>query len=237
MNTVRRERHGAGRGRRRGSATVEFLAVAPFVLVITLAFWDVRSYIAYRTDLARELFVAAEVIANELNANPIESVMGEAIGRLAAVSAGSAAVAVVTRGTQRGGGVACVDPNAWCLPRVALVWPTTPADGLWNGGGDCANDPSVGRLPARGDHFGAVETVMPNENPGGAVPQEDWLSRNMVPTEWWVVIDACFQPTGGLFTGAITAGIGAFDVTDQVLRRRAAWGSVEDRGSCAWCGP
>ena len=237
MNAIRRGRRCAGGGRQVGSATVEFLAVAPFVLAVTAAFWDVRAYIAHRTDLARELFVAAEVIANELDANPIDAVMGEARQRLERVSAGSIAVAVVTRGTQRGGGVACVDPNAWCLPRVAVLWPTTPADGLWNGGGDCARDPSLGRLPARGDHFGAGETVMPNENPGGAVPEVDWLSRNMVPTEWWVVIDACFQPAGGLFTGAIMAGIGVFDITDQVLRRRAAWGSVEDRASCVWCGP
>ena len=222
----------------RGSATVELLVVVPFVLAMTALVWDLREFVGYRTDLAREMYTAAELIANATDADPIAAVIDQAMARFEPRSSGSFAVAVVTRGTERGSGTPCVDDEAWCLPRVAVAWPPTSVEGRWNESAVCnaPGPPGAGTLPSAGQHFAADQRVLPNENPDGAEAQAGWLSRNMRPTEWWVVVDSCFHPNPGLFTGRLlNLGVELFDVSDFVLRKRAAWGSVHDLVDCAWC--
>ena len=222
----------------RGSATVELLVVVPFVLALTGLVWDLREFVGYRTDLAREMYSVAEVIANETDADPIAAVIAQAMTRFERRSSGSIAVAVVTRGTERGLGMPCVDDEAWCLPRVAVAWPPTPLEGRWNESDRCdaPNPLGVLTLPLPGQHFEADQRVLPNENPDGAESQEDWISRNMRPTEWWVVVDSCFHPNPGLFAGRlVNLGVDLFDVSGFVLRKRAAWGSVHDLADCVWC--
>ena len=224
--------------RARGSATVELLVVVPFVLALTALVWDLREFVGYRTDLAREMYTVAEVIANETDADPIAAVIAQAMTRFERRSSGSFAVAVVTRGTERGSGTPCVDDAAWCLPRVTVAWPPTPLEGRWNDSAVCSapSPPGVLTLPLPGQHFAADQRVLPNENPDGAESQAEWISRNMRPTEWWVVVDSCFHPNPGVFTGRlVNLGVDMLDVSDFVLRKRAAWGSVHDLVDCAWC--
>ena len=216
--------------------------------------WDLREYVSYHTEIARELYVAGEVIANETNTHPVTGdgpigeVMRRASEKLSWAGAGTIAVAVVTRGTVPvGASTTCNLPDDTCLPRVQTAWPPTanPDLGTWidaNGnlppGGDCATFPS--RLPPAGDHFPADLPVLPNEVPADVVPpppQEDWLSRNMRLQEWWVVVDSCLHPDGGLFGGLVFGGLEFFDISESafVLRKRAAWGSVHDLSTCNWC--
>ena len=225
-----------------GSATVELVVMVPFVLVLTGLVWDLREFIAYRTDLAREVYALAEVMANETDTNPIATVIAEAANRFDERGAGSFSVAVVVRGTERGPGVPCEDDAEWCLPRVTLTWPAAPQDGLWGdiggtAGGACATAGGA-PLPARGAHFDADQQVLPNENPDGAASQEDWISRNMRPGEWWVAVDSCLDPERGLFAATLDGlGIELFDTSVFTLRQRVAWGSVHDLTDCRWCGP
>lgn len=229
-----------GKGRNRGSAAVELVAIMPFVVAIAAFMLDVRTLVGFRTDLARETFALAEVIANESQRNPMDAVMGEAVREFSEnrpESAGTLAVAVVTRGTERGTGVPCA-ADQWCPPRVALAWPVGPDAGTWNSPDDCAAAGTS--LPARGQHFPADQRVLPNEDGSGAAPPA-WLSRNMRPTEWWVVVDTCLDPTPGLFWSRFAKGFRVLgdlvDLSGLVLRKRAAWGSVHDLADCNWCTP
>ena len=226
---------GPGRrvGRPSGSATVEFVFIAPFVLTIAALVWDLRDFVSHRTDLAREMYALAEIIANEPDANPIGEVMEQAIDRFEPVSGGRIVVAIVARGTQRADGVACGAAAEWCLPTVLTVWPVEADDGTWKlVGDDCA----AAGVPAAGQHFAAGAQVLPNEDADGARTEVEWISRNMRPTEWWVVIDTCFLPDPGLFWGRLVAMRDRlFDVSAFPLRSRVAWGSVHDLGDCAWC--
>lgn len=219
-----------------GSAAVEFVVMIPFILAIMALVWDLREYIAYRTELAREMFAITELIANELAADPIETIVGRAMARFSENSAGTIAVAVVTRGTLRGVGESC-EADGWCRPLVSAQWPPVPEAGSWDEGGDCAGLAS--RLPAVGEHFTADQPVLPNEVPADADPapaEPDWISRNMRPREWWVVADTCFHPKPGLFFGRLgNLGMGLFDVQGFILHKRAAWGSPHDKADCAWC--
>lgn len=224
---------GGGKRRNRGSATVELVAITPFVFAIAAFVLDVRTLVGFRTDLARETFALAEVIANETQRNPVAAVMEEAMEEFDDDSAGTVAVAVVTRGTERGTGVPCV-VDQWCLPRVALAWPASPGAGTWNSPGLCAAAGSS--LPAQGQHFPADQRVLPNENSDGVTAHQAWLSRNMSPTEWWVVVDTCLDPTPGLvWSGVNDLAFDLFDLSGLVVRRRAAWGSVHDLADCNWC--
>ena len=226
--------NGSGNAWSRGSATVELMAVAPFVLALTVFVLDVRTLVGFRTDLARETFALAEVIANETRTNPVATVMEKAMEEFVHNSAGTLAVAVVTRGTQRGTGVPCV-VDQWCLPRVALTWPASPGAGTWNAPGLCAT--AGASLPARGQHFPADQAVLPNENSDGATAHQSWISRNMRPTEWWVVVDTCLDPTPGLLSSGARGVVGDLvDLSGLVVRKRVAWGSVHDLADCNWCG-
>ena len=223
-----------GKRRNRGSATVELVAVAPFVLAFAAFVLDVRTVVGFRTDVVREMFALAEVIANETRRDPMATVMGEAMAEFSDDTAGTLAVAVVTRGTERGSGVPCV-ADQWCLPQVLLAWPASPDAGTWNTPGLCATAGSS--LPAQGQHFPADQTVLPNEN-SEATAHQAWLSRNMRPEEWWVVVDTCLDPTPGLLWSRALTGIvgGTFDLSGLVVRKRVAWGSVHDLADCNWCG-
>ena len=220
------------RRRSRGSATVELVAITPLVLAITAFVMDMRTLVGFRTDLARETFALTEVIANETQRNPLATVMGQAIAEFDDDSAGTIAVAVVTRGTERGAGVPC-PADQWCLPMVALVWPPSPDAGTWNTPAHCGAAGTS--LPAPGQHFAAGQHVLPNEAGSGAATHQGWISRNMRPTEWWVVVDTCLDPTPGLLWSGVP-GADLFDLSALVVRKRAAWGSVHDLADCNWCG-
>ena len=244
-----RARHDAA-----GSATIEFVFLAPFILLTMALVWDLREYVSYHTEIAREMYVAAELIANETDMHPVtgdgpvDEVMRRAMEKLAPVGAGTIAVAVITRGTVPvGASTTCNLPGDTCLPMVQTAWPPVadPDRGTWLDidstmapGGDCATFPPL--LPSPGGHFAAELPVLPNEVPPNATPppaQEDWLSRNMRLQEWWVVVDSCLHPDGGLFGGFVLKGLQFFDISGSafVLRKRAAWGSVHDLSTCNWC--
>ena len=249
MNAVHEEPRptGARRFRTGGSAVVELVAITPFVLALLAAVWDIREFVSHRTMLARDLYVAAQLIADQpAGAVPIGQVMEQLQTRFEPRSvAGTLRTAVVVRGATRPGAVPCTDAG-WCQPRVAVAWPAAgDPDGMgtWSAtGGACT--PAVDPLPLSGEDFGELQRVLPNEgaDPDGDGPEtpqtaDAWVSRNMTATEWWVVVDVCFDPNPGLFLGRLTKlSVDLLD-TSLVLRRRAAWGSVHDLGDCDWCAP
>ena len=108
-------RRAALRRRAGGSAAVEFVTLAPFVLILSALLWDLRAYVSHRTDLAREVHVVAELIAAEADASPLvpstnpltARFLDAFMDRFAAWGAGSIDVAVVARGTTRRNGAAC----------------------------------------------------------------------------------------------------------------------------------
>ena len=228
-----------------GSASIEFVALVPFVLVMMGLVWDLREYVSHRTELARQMFVAAEVIGSQPctptncpGTTAIESVAERVKERLAPRGAGTIEVAVVVRGaTQDPSDPSsdCVDGSdvpEWCLPWVAAKWPpaTSPDDRKWNGGGHC--DTLATELPDEGQHFDLDAPVLPNEtNPA---THQDWPSRELTALDWWVVIDTCLHARaglfGGLFVGGEFRGAEFFDVSQTafVFQRRAAWGSPND---------
>ena len=231
-----------------GSATVELVFVVPFVLIILAAVWDLREYIAYRTELAREMYVVAEVIADhpEGSAPPFERAIGSAVDRLREQSrSGVIRGAAVVRGTQRPDGSAC-PADEWCLPMVSAVWPAADntTAGRWSSTSDNACADLGNSLPALDGHFTLEhKKVLPNEgaDPDGDGPEvapaeKDWISRSLSDTEWWVIVDTCVDPEPGLFIGKMTNLAARMFDTSFVLRRRAVWGSIHDRTDCEWCG-
>ena len=139
----------ARRSRMGGSAAVEFIVMAPFILAMMLLIWNLRQYTAYRTDVVREMYVAAELIANETGSsasdNPIPIVVERVMDKLGNGGSGTIDVALITRGDRRLATATvphpdCATPGEWCLPRVALKWPPHLSGlGTWDGGGDCAS--------------------------------------------------------------------------------------------------
>ncbi len=229
---------------RRGSAAVEFIVMVPFILVLAAAVWDLRVFTAYRTDIAREIFVIAELIANGgdwTSDASVENVIEAAAARLGETSGGVLHVAVVVRATTRHDGTACIDDNLWCAPMVrkAFYDYDFPA-----GTGGCAAVPRV--LPDEGDLFAADATVLTFEDadPDGPGPEvapgvEEWVSRNMQPEEWWVVVDSCSHFGEGPRSRLIgrrfmNLGLAALNVA-PVMERRSAWGSIDDLSDCVWC--
>ena len=51
------------RRRFKGSAAVELVAIIPFALVLTAAIMDLRAFAAVRSDVAREIYTVAEIVA------------------------------------------------------------------------------------------------------------------------------------------------------------------------------
>ena len=232
------------RRRPRGSAVVELVVIIPFILALLAAIWDIRSFVSYRTLLARDMYVVAELIANEPDGEaPFAEVLGQFQTRLQREADGGALrAAAIVRGTERLGGAPCPD-EGWCLPLVTAAWPP-PADleglGVWGDADTSCAAPGDDTLPPPGAHFAEMQRVLPNEggaaNPDGeVVPPETWVSRRMSATEWWVVVDACFEPKPGLFFGRLTQlSVELLDAS-FTLRKRAAWASIHDRADCAWC--
>ena len=241
---MRRELHGALHGQR-GSAAIEFVVLVPFILVLTAAVWDLRVFTAYRTDVAREIFVVAELIASGggwSGEESVENVIKEAAARMEKTSAGVLHVAVVTRTTTRHDGTNCVNDDEWCAPFVAKAF--YDYDFPNSGTGDCQNFPRT--LPDEGDLFAEDATVLPFEDadPDGGGPLaaptvDEWVSRNMQPEEWWVVVDSCSHFGEGPSSRLIGKrfmhmGLAWMDVT-PVMQKRSAWGSIDDLSDCGWC--
>lgn len=220
--------------RQRGSATVEFVVFVPFLLAIMALVWDVREQLGFRTDIARQIHVAAAAVADDPEGvAPFAAAMGQlnALLRRDGVS-GSVSAAVVRRGTERRDGAAC-PAGEWCPPTVAAAWPANAADGTWTNGGDVCATPGPNPLPASNASFGTDATVLPHEARAG--DESAWISRSLGPTEWWVVVDVCFEPRGGTFSGRLAnLPLRLFDAR-PVLRRRIAWGSIHELPQCNWC--
>ena len=241
---------GAMRSATEGSAAVEFLVMAPFIFAMMVFVWNLRQYTGYRTEVVREIHVAAEMIANETGSsptdNPIPIVVARVMDKLSKGGAGTIDVALVARGDRRLATATmphpdCADASQWCLPRVLLRWPP-PLSGLgtWNAGGDCASLTTP--MPNAGEHFPADMRLLPNEAPADATPpppQDEWISRNLRPDEWWVVVDTCFHPNPGLLGGLVFGGIRYLDPSSSafVFRKRTAWGSAHQYADCNWCPP
>lgn len=103
-----------------GSAAVELVAVIPFVLVLMAAIWDIRTFVAYRTEVAREMYAVAQLFASGATWTDagLRNAMQAAQDRLSPNGAGWIRVVVVGRRTD-----------------------TTPAGGDdENGDGDFSND-------------------------------------------------------------------------------------------------
>ena len=229
---------------RRGSAAIEFVVLLPFILVLTAAIWDLRVFTAYRTDVAREVFVVAELIANGsewVSTNSVDNVIETAAARLGETSAGVLHVAVVTRGTVRHDGSACTDDDAWCAPRVAKAFYDRAFP---SGAGDCQNFTRT--LPDEGDYFAADALVLPFENadpdrdgPRVAPTVDAWVSRNMQPEEWWVIVDSCSHFGEGprprlIGQRFMNLGLAWLDVS-PIMQKRSAWGATDDFSDCSWC--
>lgn len=213
-------------------------------MVLTAAVWDLRVFTAYRTDVAREIYVVAELIANGASwssRQSVEHVIGEAVARLGQASAGVLHVAVVGRATTRHDTTPCTVDDEWCAPRVVSAM----YDNVFpSGSGDCASFPQT--LPDEGDLFAADAVVLPFENadPDGSGPEtaptvDAWVSRSIRPDEWWVIVESCSHfgqgPRSRLIgRRVINLGLAWLEVT-PVMHRRAAWGSVDDLGDCVWC--
>ena len=231
---VRPKRCPAGAGQR-GSATVEFVLFVPFLLAMMAVVWDVREQLGFRTDIARHIHVAAAAMADEPEGDaPFDAGMAQLRGLLERDGvSGSTAAAVVVRGVERRDGTPCPD-DAWCPPVVAASWPATAADGAWSkGGADGCATAGVDALPTSGSAFAADQTALPHEARAG--DESAWVSRNLGPDEWWVVLDVCFEPRGGTFSGRLASlSVRVFD-EQPVLRRRVAWGSIHELGRCDWC--
>ncbi|MXY55507.1 MAG: hypothetical protein F4029_09380 [Gammaproteobacteria bacterium] len=226
-----------------GSATVEFVFVVPFVLILLAAVWDLRQHIAFRTELAREMYAVAEAISDDRQGtSPLQSAVAAIEARFRDRSdSGLVRVVVVGRGTQRADGTACPDPG-WCPPVVLAVWPATAADtaGTWEAvAGQNACSPLGISFPAVGTHFAAGHSVLPYEGDapdGGTPPAENtWVSRNMSAGEWWVVVDTCIEPEPGMFFGRFRTVFQAMLDTSFVWHRRAVWRSIHERRDCDWC--
>ncbi len=229
---------------RRGSAAVEFVVLVPFILVLSAAIWDLRVFTAYRTDVARENYVIAELIANGgtwTSDASVENVIEAAAERLGATSHGVLHVALVTRAAARHDGTACVDDSDWCAPMVTRAFYDYAFPG---GAGDCRNIARI--LPDEGDRFDVNATVLPFEgaDPDGAGPDpapsvDQWVSRNIQPEEWWIVVDSCSHfgegPRSRLIGGRfMNMALATLDVS-PVMQRRSAWVAIDDLSECVWC--
>ena len=182
-----------------GSASLELMLITPFVLVLMAAIWDIRAYTAHRTDLAREMYAVAEMLAaagdaswtDAEKASASENIVEVAAARLDDASVGWLRAIVVTRLQDDAGPPAVEATNSEgrdCDDATAAVddpdttWDDTEAPWCepevrwqigvenWGDQGACANIAS--RLPAEGATFATTEQVLPHEDadPDGAGP-------------------------------------------------------------------
>ena len=251
VNDPARRRRPARRGAR-GSAAVELVLIAPFLLVLMAVIVDLRSLAAYRTDVARQQYAVVELIAggNRWTEAAVNNVVQAAMDRMGEFSAGTLRVVAVARGEGlRSDGVDCaVDTTSWCEPMVVKEVRPDPDDDptqprAWQGGGDCAGLDS--EMPAEGAMFGANDPLLPNEGVDGSAPST-WASRRLQEDEWWVVVEICSHFGGGTsdpgLMGGVLVNIG-LDVfnASTTLRHRVAWGAItaleDDVEGCVWCAP
>ena len=217
----------------RGSATVELVCLAPFVLALLAAIWDLRATVAHRTDLIREMYVVAQAIADDRDGT---DVLNKALGTLRErleenSDSGSIRAAVIVRGDK----TPCQDGSDVCRPMTGAVWPTE-ADakpGSWTDGGTGCSTAGPSPLPtASGAYFDADDWVLPGEPDD---KETGWVSRNLEDNEWWIALSVCFEPKPGLFLGRlVNLPVEMLD-TSAVVRRRIAWRSIHDRSDCTWC--
>ena len=217
----------------RGSATVELVCLAPFVLALLAAVWDLREAVALRTELVREMYVVAQAITDDKNGtDTLNQALGKLRARLEPNSAsGSIRAAVIVRDDRD----PCLLGTDLCWPKTGAVWPPAAdiTPGTWTDGGtgcDTAGDSPLPR--ASGEYYGAGEWVLPGEP---AVPEADWVSRNLEDEEWWIALSVCFEPGPGLFLGRlVNLPVQLLD-TSAVVRRRIAWRSIHNLADCGWC--
>ena len=215
--------------------------MVPFILALVAMIWDVREQLGFRTDVARQIHVAAAAVADShdragtpTDPRPVAQAMAQLRDLLEDRSAsGSIVVAVVTRGHARHDGTAC-PADAWCPPRVTVRWPATDTLSRWADGGDGCATAGPNPLPAVSRPFAADEMVLPREDRAGS--ESAWISRQLAANEWWVVVDACFEPRPGTFSGRLANLSTSLFEGSAVLRRRIAWGSIHELARCGWCG-
>ena len=182
-----------------GSAVFELVIVAPFLLVLAAAIWDIRAYTVFRTDLAREMYDIAEMLATtgdrswtttQKNA-AARNIVNAATTRLDNSSVGWLRAVVVTRRRASATSTSTTASNAQgrdCNEAVSnaddtsTVWDDTEAPWCepqvrrqigrvaWGDEGGCAAIPSD--LPAVGAVFAPNQKVLPNEgtDPDGDGP-------------------------------------------------------------------
>ena len=182
-----------------GSATLELVLITPFVLVLMAAIWDIRAYTAHRTDLAREIYAVAEMLAAGGDADWTDAekaaaslnIVTAAAERLDDRSVGWLRAIVVTRLQDDAGPPAVeatnsegrdCDAAADGVDDPDTTWDDTEAPWCepevrwqigrqtWGDQGACANIAS--RLPAEGATFTTTQQVLPHENtdPDGTGP-------------------------------------------------------------------
>ena len=176
-----------------GSAAVELVAIAPFVVLLMAALWDLRAFTAFRTDIAREQYAVAELIAGGedwASEQAVGSAVRAAMDRLARRSAGTMRVSVVTRLRDRVGPPAVEATNSagrdcdtawdhdsdaatpdqlpWCEPMLLNeIRPNpdpAPSAAIPTWNGGGDCAAVSSQLPTNeGDSFGASDPVLPQE--------------------------------------------------------------------------
>lgn len=172
---------------------MELVAITPFVLLLMAALWDISAFTAFRTDIAREQYAVAELIAGGedwANEQAVGSAVRAAMNRLARRSAGTMRVVVVSRLRDSAGpplveatnsaGRDCdtpwdhdSDPSTddqlpWCEPMLLNeIRPNPdpdPSATIPTWNGGGDCAALPSRLPANeGDGFGAGDPVLPQE--------------------------------------------------------------------------
>lgn len=191
-----------------GSASLELIIITPFLLVLMAAIWDIRAYTAYRTDVAREIYDTAELLASSGRVSwsvsekqdAAANVLLAVANRLDDRSVGWVRAIVITRLQDIAGPPVVEATNSEgrdCDASVATaddpdtVWDDTTAPwceprvhqeiGLqtWGDQGACANIAS--RLPAAGATFAANVPVLPHED---ADPDGDGPATAPTHDQW-----------------------------------------------------
>ena len=184
------------------------MVVVPFMLVLMAAIWDIRAYTAHRTDVAREIYAIAQMLAATgrdtwtaaEQQSAATNILAAAANRLDDRSVGWLRAVVVTRLQDVAGppiveatnsdGRDC-DAAAAATDDPGTTWDdtTTPwcdpqvrqeiGQRTWGDQGACAAMQS--RLPADGATFAANETVLPHED---ADPDGDGPLTAPTHDEW-----------------------------------------------------
>ncbi len=191
-SSARRAKPAPGAPRRNdGSASLELVLITPFLVVLMAAIWDIRAYTAYRTDVAREIYAIADLLAATGDgdwdatekSDAAQNIVNAAAARLDNSSVGWLRAVVITRLQDDAGPPAVEATNSEgrdCDAAAAATddpdttWDdtTTPwcepevrwqiGRATWGDQGACANIAS--EMPAQGVAFAADEPVLPHED-------------------------------------------------------------------------